>query len=105
VAVADAVPLQAPVQRRAGQERDCGLQRVEAVQRMASEGDDRASSWAVSTVEWTTFEPMGASCAKARLRHLATVFWLSPYCAASSLSVAADRCIAARMAYVVVVLP
>ena len=72
---------------------------------MASEGDDRASSWAVSTVEWTTFEPMGASCAKARLRHLATVFWLSPYCAASSLSVAADRCIAARMAYVVVVLP
>jgi len=40
----DAVPLEAPVQRRARQVRDRGLQRIEAVvereQAMAAEGDD-----------------------------------------------------------------
>lgn len=64
-----------------------------------------ASSSALSTVERTAFGPIGASCTKARLLHLATVFGFRPYWAASSLSGAFDRCIAARTAYVVVALP
>jgi hypothetical protein len=39
---------------------------------------------------------------KVRLRHFATVFWFKPYRAAKSLSGAFDRCIAARIACVVV---
>lgn len=57
-----------------------------------------ASSSGVKTVERGAFGPIGASSRKLRLRHLATVFRLRPYRAASSLSEAFDRCIAARMA-------
>jgi hypothetical protein len=64
-----------------------------------------ASSSADSTVERGVFGPITASCTNARLRHLATVLWFRPYWAASSLSGAFDRCIAARIACVVVVLP
>lgn len=64
-----------------------------------------ASSSAVSTVERTVLGPIGASWTKARFRHLATVFGLRPCCAANSFSGAFDRCIAARMACVVVALP
>ena len=49
--------------------------------------------------------PMAASWRKLRFLHLATVLRLRPYLAASSLSGAFDRCIAARMACVVVALP
>jgi hypothetical protein len=45
-----------------------------------------ASSSAVSTVDLGAFGPIGASSRKLRFLHLATVFWLSPYRAASSLS-------------------
>jgi hypothetical protein len=65
---------------------------------IASSSDDR-------TVERGVFGPIGASLTNRRLRHLETVFWFSPYCAANSLSGAFDRCIAARMACVVVALP
>src|SRR3954447_16099806 len=50
-----------------------------------------ASSLHDSTVECGVFGPIGASLTKARLRHLATVLWFSPYRAASSLSGAFDR--------------
>jgi hypothetical protein len=65
---------------------------------ISSSSDDR-------TVERGAVGPIGASLTKARLRHFATVFWFNPYRAAKSLSGAFDRCIAARMAYVVVALP
>ena len=38
-----------------------------------------ASSLHDSTVECGVFGPIGASLTKARLRHLATVLWFSPY--------------------------
>jgi hypothetical protein len=65
---------------------------------IASSSDDK-------TVERSALGPIRASLTKARLRHLATVFWFSPYRAANALSGAFDRCIAARMMCVVVALP
>jgi hypothetical protein len=65
---------------------------------IASSSDDR-------TLERGVFGPIGASLTKARLRHLATVFWFNPNRVAKSLSEAFDRCIAIRMACVVVALP
>src|SRR5579871_4693573 len=64
-----------------------------------------ASSSAVSTVDRGALGPIGASWRKLRFLHLATVLRFRPYLAASSLSGAFDRCIAARTAYVVVALP
>ena len=97
------------MQGRPGQVRNGRLQGIEAVverqQRMLAEGDDDSLFLGDRTVERGAFGPMGTSLTKARLRHLATVLWFSPYCAASSLSGAFDRCIAARTACVVVALP
>ena len=57
------------------------------------------------TVERGVFGPIRASWMELRLHHLATVFWLRPYCAARPLSGAFDHCIAVRMVCVVVALP
>jgi len=61
----DAMPLQASMQRRARQVRDGCLQCIEAVverqQRMLRKATTAASSSAVSTVERTSFGPIGAS--------------------------------------------
>tara|TARA_R110002124_G_scaffold133942_1_gene296435 strand:- start:5879 stop:6151 length:273 start_codon:yes stop_codon:yes gene_type:complete len=89
--------------------RDRRLQGIEAVvqrqQRVLAEIDDRSLFLGRQNRRAHHFGPIGASCTKERLRHLATVFWFNPYWAASSLSEAAGRCIAARMACVVVALP
>jgi hypothetical protein len=70
--------LQATVQGRPRQVRDRRLQGVEAVvqgqQGVLRKATTIASSSAVSTVERAVFGPILASCTKARLRHLATVF-------------------------------
>jgi hypothetical protein len=72
---------------------------------MLAEGDDNGLFFRDRTVECGAFGPIAASWTNARLRHLATVFWFKPYCAASSLSGAFDRCIAAQMDCVVAALP
>src|SRR4029077_16424218 len=100
---ADAVTLEASMQGRPGQVRNGRLQGIEAVverqQRMLAEGDDDSLFLGRQDCRARSFR--GTSLTKARLRHLATVLWFSPYCAASSLSGAFDRCIAARTACVV----
>src|SRR6185437_14849137 len=97
------------MQGRPSQVRNGRLQGIEAVverqHRVLAEGDDDALFLRRQDCRARSLRPMGASLTKARLRHLATVLWFSPYCAASSLSGAFDRCIAVRMAYVVVALP
>jgi hypothetical protein len=50
-------------------------------------------------------DPVLRSSTVSRLRHFATVFGLMPSSRLSAAVEACDRCIAARMAYVVVALP
>ena len=79
---ADPVALQKPVQRRAGQVWNCGLQAIQAVvqwqERVPAKSEDDRLLSAVSTVERGVFGPMGASCTKARFLHLATVLAFNP---------------------------
>ena len=106
---ADAVALIAAMQGRTRQVRDGGLQGIEAIverqKRVSAESHGDGLFLAVKTVERGSFGPIGASWTKVLLFHFATVLGLMPWRSASSLAVAFDRCIAARMACVVVALP
>jgi hypothetical protein len=65
--------------------RDAGLQGIQAIVSGSSVYLRKApSSTEVKTVERTSFGPIGASLAKERFFHLATVFGLIPYCSAKS---------------------
>ena len=97
------------MQGRAGQVRDGGLERTQAVagrqERVPSKGNDYRLLFGVSTVLCGVFGPIAASCTNARLRHFTTVLGFSPCCAASFLNEAFDRCSAALTACVVVAQP
>ena len=86
---ADAVALQASVQRGSRQVRDRGLQRVKAIverqQRVPSEGDDDRFLFDGQDGRLDAFGPAGRSPTAVRFLHLATVLGLMPWRLANTL--------------------
>src|SRR5215213_11231206 len=64
-----------------------------------------ASCSGLRTVERASFGPIRASAVVRRLRHFGTVVGLMPWRRASALTLSSLRCIARRIASVVVALP
>lgn len=103
------MPLQATVQHRPGRVRDPGMQRERQPSGGSSLWRRNATTVVLSvsagTVDRGSFRPVPRCSTVSRFRHLATVLGSRPNARFSAAVEACDRCIAVRMACVVVAQP